>query len=101
MIQPSPLRSTSNCAGAPASHGAAHHDLTHASLALFSDQRFEVPVSSRLPKVRAWTQGDRTRTTAGVGVVFTIVLAAGIPWASKLLGKLHLPAPPGRSSRKS
>ena len=52
-----------------------------------------MPVSSRLPKVRAWTQGGHHRTTAGVGVVFTIVLAAGIPWASKLLGKVPFSGP--------
>ena len=93
MNPPSPLLSTANRTGGPAAHGAPHHDLTHASLALFSNDRFQVPISSRLPKVRAWTQDGQHRTTAVLGLVFTIVLAAGIPWTSKLLGKVPFSGP--------
>ena len=89
-----PAVSSTNRAEAPALDGTPDHDgpsLTSPSLAIIGNNRSRGP--SRLPKVRPWTRERKLWTAAGFGLLVFIVLAAGMSWAGKLLGKAPFTGP--------
>jgi HlyD family secretion protein len=90
---PSPLLSASNRALGPASNGVPYHDAPHPSLAKIGNHSSQEPVSSRLPKVRARSKDRQHWSVAGFGLVLSIVLAAGMSWAGKLLAKAPFSGP--------
>jgi HlyD family secretion protein len=108
MNPPTPPLSSTTRAEAPALNGLPDHvapsqlespprseapSLANPSLAMNGKHPSQGSVSSRLPKVKAWTK-ERTRwSVAGLGLLLILVLVARISWAGKLFGKAPFTGP--------
>jgi len=96
MNPPSPpLSSTDRADARPLNGSTDHHapSLTSPASAILGSHGSRMLVSSRLPKVRAGTQGRKVWTIVGLGLLSFIVLAVGMSGTRTLFGKAPFTGP--------